>query len=318
MDELSLIELLKQGTPAASESWGDDAFYDAATSQVVTVDTFIEGRHFSLEHYCPEDVGWKTAAAAISDVAAMGAGFRWLLTGLGRPVTTSPELIKRTYDGMLALLESLGEGLLVGGDTVASEQWLLSHTAIGVMEAGRQPGLRKLLQPGDRVFITGPHGLSAIGLWALRAGLGEAYPEAVKAHRRPVPRLAYGQLLTGLGARLTLMDTSDGLADAALKVVEASGVRVALEEQALELHEELKKYEADTGKLALEKALYGGEDFELFVGLPEAVWQTIQKDERFNFLQPVGRAEAGVPEAVLKQKSGQVVALSFNKTYQHF
>src|SRR3954463_6723302 len=54
---------------------GDDAAVVRADAVAVTsIDTVVDGVHFSLSTHSPADVGWKALATALSDIAAMGAG----------------------------------------------------------------------------------------------------------------------------------------------------------------------------------------------------------------------------------------------------
>ena len=53
---------------------GDDAAVVRARPLAVTsIDTVVDGVHFSLATHAPADIGWKALATALSDLAAMGA-----------------------------------------------------------------------------------------------------------------------------------------------------------------------------------------------------------------------------------------------------
>ena len=53
---------------------GDDAaVVRAGTLAVTSIDTVVDGVHFSRATHSAADVGWKALATALSDLAAMGA-----------------------------------------------------------------------------------------------------------------------------------------------------------------------------------------------------------------------------------------------------
>jgi len=64
------------------------------------------------------------------------------------------------------------------------------------------------------------------------------------------------------------MDSSDGLADAVLQICRASGVGAILEHEQIPIPPALTQC---FPQQAMEYALYGGEDFELVLCLPEAL-----------------------------------------------
>ncbi len=85
---------------------GDDAAVwqplDGAR-QVVTTDALIQDVHFDLSTTSWRDLGWKSAAVNVSDLAAMGAEPRLLLVTLGLPADALLADLLELYDGMLDL-----------------------------------------------------------------------------------------------------------------------------------------------------------------------------------------------------------------------
>ena len=71
---------------------------------VATTDAVVEGVHFDLRRFSPEDVGWKALAVNLSDLAAAGARPRWFLCALGIPRTgRSGQIARRIARGMAPL-----------------------------------------------------------------------------------------------------------------------------------------------------------------------------------------------------------------------
>jgi thiamine-monophosphate kinase len=302
----------------------DDTYMDTASGWVMTTDLLIENQHFCWDYCSVADVAHKALAVNLSDLAATGAQPRLVLVSLGLPPGVGSDTIATFYATLKSLCQQY-RCQIVGGDTVAAPTWVINITALGTLPEGHTPGRRAGAQPGDFVITTGPHGLSAVGLWALQNHV-PGLDASKQAHRRPTPHVAAGLWLSGHYRRYALMDTSDGLADAALKIAAASNVSVVLEASQLAIHPELqsatppascrRKSESSLGS-PQETLLYGGEDFELLACVPELVpgWE---RD-----FQVIGRVEAvsanaGQPSAWLVTDQAERLRLDATHCYQHF
>jgi len=204
---------------------------------VVTQDAFVEGVHFRFDLVSWRELGFRAAAANISDLAASGAEPLALLVSLGAPGSIRVEDVVELYEGLNA------PGVPVrGGDTTRAAAVLLSVTALG--RAERVPG-RAGARPGDLVVVTGP--LGAAGA-AFRSGRLAPPPFRVEEGRR-------------LAAVATAMlDVSDGLAVDAAHIARRSGCRVAIE---------LERVPLAAG--ATIDDLGFGEDYELLAATPDAL-----------------------------------------------
>ena len=269
---------------------------------VVNTDVLVDGVHFSDLTTEPADVGWRAAAANLSDLAAMGCReVLGLTVGLVAPPTTPWSWVEGVYEGLTAALERYG-GLLLGGDCSSGAQRLLAITALGRLERGHgppgshhhQPGTGRPTsagpirrgdgRPGDLLLSTGPHGLSRLGLALLQQGSGgpgdkpgevnladlvgrELAAAAIKAHRRPIPRFdALAALAASRPAhypwRVAGCDSSDGLVAALAALAAASGCGARLQRGALPLAAAMAQLSE-----AQNWCLNGGEDFELVLAL---------------------------------------------------
>jgi thiamine-monophosphate kinase len=204
---------------------------------VVTQDALVEGVHFRFDLLSWRELGFRAAAANISDLAASGAEPLALLVSLGAPGATRVEDVVELYEGLNA------PGVPVrGGDTTCADAVLLSVTALG--RAERVPG-RAGARPGDLVVVTGP--LGAAGA-AFRGGRLAPPPLRVEEGRR-------------LAAVATAMlDISDGLAVDAGHIASRSGCRIAIE---------LERVPLANG--ATVDDLSFGEDYELLAATPDAL-----------------------------------------------
>jgi thiamine-monophosphate kinase len=243
---------------------------------VVTTDLLFDGVHFSDLTTSAYDVGWRAAAANLSDLAAMGATAVGTLIGLGLPPDTPVAWVQDLYAGFTTCADPWG-GMILGGDTCRSKQRTVAVTAFGVVDPAKILR-RSAARPGDVLVITGHLGGSKAGLEAMLHPelFSEATPEEIKDaiafHRRPLPRLEIPKCIFSVTDRAAAMDTSDGLADAVLQICEQSGCGALIDCDALPIHPSTRRLAGDA---AINWALYGGEDYELLIALPEASIQLL-------------------------------------------
>ena len=253
---------------------GDDTAAWAASdaTELFTTDTVVEGIHFTRETTPWPDLGWKSLASNISDIAAMGGLPLYALITLGLPPETEVADIEELYRGMLEIGEKYGVAI-VGGDMVRSPVIFITVALTGVRTGS--PMLRTTAQAGDLVAVTGFLGSSGGGLKLMLEGL--AVPEDTaaflrEAHRHPQPAVAEGQLLSQSGV-LTAMDVSDGLADDLSKLCLASGLAARIFAAQIPVHPYLRQAFPDD---YLESALNGGEDYLLlFTAAEETVKEVL-------------------------------------------
>lgn len=237
---------------------GDDAALlrpPPGSDLVQTVDTCLEGVHFPAG-LAPEDIGWRSLAVNLSDLAAMGAEPAWGLLSL-----TLPRADEDWLDGFARGVGKLAAaaGLdLVGGDTVRGPL-AITFALTGFVPPGtalRRAGAR----PGDGVWVTGSLGGGAAGLAAWRRG----DHEGAGAFLRPQPKLAEGRTLRGLAS--AAIDVSDGLVQDLGHLLAASGVGAVLELERLPLDPGAAAAGPDAG---MQLALSGGDDYQLCFTVPD-------------------------------------------------
>ena len=229
--ELGLLaELERRGLAQAIE-------HDAAQigGYVVTQDALVEGVHFRLDWISWCDLGWRAAAVNLSDLAASGAEPEGLVVTLAGPEETRVDDIVELYEGIAETSVPV-----VGGDTTAAPQVVLSVTALGTAE--RVPG-RGGARPGDHLVVTGP--LGAAGAAFRRRG-----------YVRPPLRIEEGRRLAAVAH--AMLDVSDGLAVDAGHIARRSRCRVVVELDRVPL-----AADADVGDLGF------GEDYELLAAVED-------------------------------------------------
>ena len=230
----------------------------------VSTDMLVAGTHFFADTD-PEDLGWKTLAVNVSDLAAMGATPRWAFLALALPAADEA-WIAAFARGIFACADAHGVDL-AGGDTTRGPL-TLSVTIIGEMPQG-QAITRAGGRPGDDLWVSGQPGMAALGLAALRgeARISTAGSAAcIAALQRPQPRVALGLALRGVAT--AMLDVSDGLLGDLGHLLECSATGAIIDVGALPLAA-LRDNGADEA-LARRCLLGGGDDYELLFAAPAA------------------------------------------------
>ncbi|MGH7532153.1 MAG: thiamine-phosphate kinase [Gemmatimonadales bacterium] len=299
--EFDRIRAIAAALGADAAELGDDCALVPVSDGILALstDVSVEGVHFRREWLSLEEIGWRAAAAALSDLAADGAGADGVLVALTVPPGASDADAAEVMRGVGAAAGSV-RATVRGGDLSSGPVWSIAVTVFGMAE---RAVTRAGAQPGDRLWVTGQVGGAgaALAVWQGGSGPGEALRRRF-AH--PEPRIAAGRWLAAHGAT-AMLDLSDGIAADAQHLAAASGVKLRIELDSLPLAE---------GQSDPRAAAVGGEDYELLVALPAGF---AGQEECLRAtgvpLTPIGevRSGAGV-ECILE---GKPVTLS---GYQHF
>ena len=269
--------LLAAWGPRARGIGDDGAVLDVPPGDrlVVSTDATVEDVHFRRGWLTAEEIGWRAAMAALSDLAAMGAAPLGLLLAVSVPAAWR--------DDLGAIAHGVGEAAarvdipIVGGDVTAGDRLALTMTVLG---SAARPVTRGGAQPGDRVFVTGRLGGSGDALAAWERGAAPR-PASRARFARPEARLAAGRWLAARGAS-AMIDLSDGLAGDAAHVAAASGVRLVLDADRVPC----------VDGCAAEAALRSGEEYELLVTAPALEAAALARACEGLILTEIGHVEA--------------------------
>ena len=275
LGEFRLIDLLAKMAHAGQDKqaapWqkllvgiGDDAaaWYGDASIELATVDSLIQGVHFTPDITTWHELGWKALAIGLSDIAAMGGVPKYALVSLGLPDNTEVADVTELFRGMIELGQQFTVAI-AGGDTSSAPLVTLNTAVFGsTREQGQHILTRSAARASERVAVTGYLGAAAAGLEMLKKQLPldrEASASCRQAFLCPYPRVAEGQLLVSLGVKAAI-DISDGLIADLSHICQASKVGARIEVDLVPVHPAVKN---NFGDKSLEMALSGGEDYEL-------------------------------------------------------
>ena len=318
--EFDLIDrYFTQPTPQAVLGPGDDCALLAPSPGMelaITTDMLVSGTHF-LPHTDPCQLGWKTLAVNLSDLAAMGARPRWVLLAGSLP-DADETWIAAFAKGLFACATRFAVDL-VGGDTTRGPL-NLCLTALGEVPAGaalRRDGA----QAGDDLWVSGQPGLAALGLAQLqsRARLPEALAtRCIFALQKPTPRVELGRALLERKLAHAAIDISDGLLADLGHIAERSNVDAEV------FQRQLPRLPAGANPgLARHCQLAGGDDYELaFAASPTQRHELAELAAQIDLpLWRIGRIVehkgAGRGEVRLLDENGQALALT-RKGFDHF
>lgn len=244
---------------------GDDtAIVSAPTGQTlaITTDTLVNGVHFP-EATSPYDIGHKSLAVNLSDLAAMGATPAWVTLAVTLPKVDKP-WIQAFCDGFFALANQ-HHVQLIGGD-MTHGPLSITVQAMGLLPTGAAL-LRSQAKPGDLIYVSGTLGDAGFALAFLQKKLSlntNIQPAILSRLNQPEPRVELGKQL--LSYAHSAIDISDGLAADLSHILAASQVGATINIDKLPLSPELKNTLSHEKAIAL--ALTAGDDYELCFTVP--------------------------------------------------
>ncbi|MFH1621516.1 MAG: thiamine-phosphate kinase [Candidatus Omnitrophota bacterium] len=223
-----------------------------------TSDMLIEGRHFRKKDNL-FDIGYKSIACSLSDIAAMGGKPKFALVSLGLPRRFSFKDVQRLSKGIKSCADKFSVNI-IGGDTNRSDKLIVDVLMTGFVDS-KKIVLRNNAKEGDYIFVTGSLGGSIL-----------------KKHLNFMPRVKESLFLTHKFKLNSMIDISDGLVIDLWRILESSRVGAVLFEDLIPISKDAK---------SLDEALYMGEDFELLF--------TVSEKEGLSLLKDMEKKKIGFP-----------------------
>ena len=147
LGEFGLIELIRKNVLPTYQSHtitssrvvlgvGDDtaAWRSGRLLELGTTDTLVQDVHFRFAWCTWADLGYKSLAVNLSDIAAMGGIPRYALVSLSCPETVDADDILEYYKSMVRLA-GLHDVAIVGGNLTSSPVVLSTVTLLGEVES---------------------------------------------------------------------------------------------------------------------------------------------------------------------------------------
>jgi len=234
---------------------GDDAaVFDvpANESLVFCSDLLVENRHFVRDLHPPDAVAYKSIAANVSDVGAMGGTPLHFLISLAAPGNLDVTWVDGFLDGVERACTDF-EVSLLGGDSSSSDEIFIDVSMIGSVPQGRAIR-RSGARHGDFIYLSGTVGGSMLGLELLKAG--DRGNPAVQRHLYPQPRHKVGAAVRDQVH--AMIDISDGLSTDLTHILEESKVSARI------YKDRLPAWPGAEDR----HILHGGEEYELIMAAP--------------------------------------------------
>lgn len=277
----SLIERDGDLPPEVLVGPGDDAAVIEGGRLVLSCDLAVEGVHFRRDWLSPHEIGYRAAAAALSDLAAMAATPVAALVSYGLTVEDMVKgVVYELQKGVGEACRGVGAAV-VGGDLSRSASLVLDVVVVGRAEA---PLLRDGARVGDEVWVTGHLGRSGTALERLLRN-GAEDQVARNVYARIEPRVREALWLAERADLHALIDLSDGLGADAGHLAAASSVGIVLEAARVPVDPEI----VEGGREALERALASGDDYELCLVAPPAAVEGLASEFEDHFSLPLTR-----------------------------
>jgi thiamine-monophosphate kinase len=315
--EFAFIDRIQSLFPAAPDliqGIGDDCAVIRVGDriQLVSTDASIEGVHFRRDWSTFEDIGWKAAASAISDIAAMGGQPKFLLTSIAIPESESMDDLESLYRGIAAAAASCG-ATVIGGDTTRSPAGLMIDVTVIGEALNKRYTLRSGAKAGDMALVIGTPGRARAGLLALQNNVDAA--EVIRAHNRPTPRIKEGQWLAEQEGVNAMIDISDGVAQDLNHIAAAAGIGVGMTSASVAVDPELLPICIALGESIPDLVFTGGEDYELACAVDSKHSLALIEEFRRTFNLPAYAIGTFTSEFQGVQIDGQIIE---RLGYDHF
>ena len=255
--EFDVIRDLVRRWGAAARGIGDDAAVldvPLGTRLVASTDATVENVHFRRPWLTPEEIGYRAATAALSDLAAMAAQPIAMLVAMAVPVAWRSE-VGAIADGVGDASRSFNAPI-TGGNLTGGTELALTVTVLGYVT---HPLARRNARVGDAIYVTGTLGGPRRAIDAWESGRAPRN-EHRSRFARPSARIREAVWLASHGATAAI-DVSDGLIADIRHIAAASGVDACVELDAVPVVSDVAPLEA----------LSSGEEYEIVATAPRPI-----------------------------------------------
>ncbi|MCK5518028.1 MAG: thiamine-phosphate kinase [Alphaproteobacteria bacterium] len=270
---------------------GDDAAvipWNQKQSLLITTDMLIEESHFIKSTISPEELGHKSLAVNLSDIAAMGGTPTFTFLSLGLTPDLTVEWVDRFFKGFKSLAEKYSVRLLGGDTTKSKKSIIINVTVLGNIQ-NKHIKFRSLAKQGDLVCVTGMLGDSSAGLKFLleQKPISQTAKRLVRRHHQPEPHISEGQWLGQKSGVHAMIDVSDGIGSDAKHLIKSSRCGIEIHLDRLPLSEDIKSVCATHKWNTYKLASSGGEDYCLLLTVDPKAFAKLSADFLATFHRPL-------------------------------
>lgn len=239
----------------------------------VSIDTLVAGVHFPIDT-AAEDIGYKSLAVSLSDLAAVGAEPAWVTLAVSL-TELDENWVAQFCRGFFALAKQHNVQL-VGGDVTRGQDTITTqlHGFVPAGEALR----RSNAKVGDLIYVTGAIGEAGLGLQLLQNkfqlpdSCAHQRDDLIQRLNRPEPRVAIGTALRGIAN--AAIDISDGLVADLKHILEQSQLGATIHLHKLPVAKCFAEvFDAVNG---WQQPLTAGDDYELLFTVPQNEKTTVE------------------------------------------
>ncbi|MGD9107900.1 MAG: thiamine-phosphate kinase [Gammaproteobacteria bacterium] len=261
-------------------------------SLLITTDLLIDGTHFLRDKIAALDLGYKSIAVNLSDIAAMGGTPKYAFLSVALPQDIPSDWLENFIAGINSILTE-HQVLLLGGDTSkAKESIFINVVIIGEAEQGKIK-YRSGAKPDDIICVTGNLGDSKAGLECILQNHcdNNLAKKLLRQHYRPQPQISEGLFLAQYSGTHAMLDVSDGINIDLVHMQEASNCGAKIDLEKLPVSENLLQFAEEFDANAFEMAAIGGEDYCLLAAIEKNSFKDIAREFQNKFkraLIPIG------------------------------
>lgn len=289
-------------------------------SHIFTTDMLVEKTHFLRDKISPYQLGFKSLAVNLSDIAAMGGTPTASYLSVGFTNDVEVEWVEEFLKGYKYLSEKESVPLL-GGDTTRSENEIVINVGVeGEIETSRLK-YRSMAQKGDVICVSGFLGDSAAGLQCILNNIpeDESTRRLYDQHLTPYPHIAEGRWLAEFNGVNAMIDVSDGIGSDLTHILKASGKGAVVDIETIPLSDELANICRENDWNPYELAVSGGEDYVLLFTVDPGEYEKLAEGFKQFFskpVSPIGRITEGDSQIQFRHYGKEIADL--NKGYSHF
>jgi thiamine-monophosphate kinase len=291
ISEEALIAKLQQECqrklPMGIVGIGDDCAVipqDENKSLLITTDLLIEGTHFLRDKITANDLGYKSIAVNLSDVAAMGGMPKYVFLSVALPKNIPSDWLENFIDGINSIANEY-QVLLLGGDTSKSEKDIFINVMVVGEAKTKKIKYRAGAKPDDIICVTDNLGNSKAGLECILQNRcdDETARILLRQHYRPRPQIAEGLFLAEYPEVHAMLDVSDGINLDLQRINQASNCGAKIDLEKLPLSKDLLGFTQKFNLNPMEIAAIGGEDYCLLVTIDANAFKKIAQDFQQKF-----------------------------------